>query len=406
MHLEHLFTEEHRQLRQMMRDFTNKEIIPVAKKLDSDYSLVEEVHQKLVDMGIQSMEYPVEYGGGGSHSSTARAIIAEEISRGDAGMALSVHTNMGGAAMAGAVGNKAVLDRFAPIFCQGKLAYACLSMTDEAGGADTENPLLHGSGMKTIARLEGDEYVINGSKQWPTHGGISESYITICTTDPNAGDEGIAIIIVPKDAPGLSFGKPEKKMLFKTVVNGSVYYDNVRVPKEYRMAGPGVDANFFYMLTAIAGWSSGCQALGIAERALEIVLDYTGTRMGGFKPVRQHSMVAGIIADMAIGIEIMKASLYNVAFMLDNPDIYGPIYGPPWGPQFIAKLAAARIYSADTTVEIVNKGAELLGSMAISEDFPYEKCLRDAKIMQLWLGGQQICRYKVAQGYYDLKNWA
>ena len=406
MHLEHLLTEEQLQLRQTLRDFTKKEIIPVSKQLEEDYSLVEKVHQKLVDIGIQAMEYPVEYGGGGSHSSTTKTIIAEELSKGDAGIALSACQNMGGTGMAAAVNNKAVLDKFAPLFCQGKLAYSCLSMTDEAGGADTENPLLHGTGMKTIARLVGDEYIINGNKMWPTHGGIAESYLTICTTDPNAGDEGIAIIIVPKDAPGLSFGKPEKKMLFRTVINGAVYYDNCRVPKEYRMAGPGMDANFFYMLTTIAGWSGGAQALGIAERAFEIVLDYTGTRMGGFKPVRQHSIVAGIIADMAIGIEMMRASIYNLAFMLDNQDVYGKIYGPPWGPQFIAKLAASRVYAADTAVEIINKGAELLGSMAISEDFPYEKCLRDAKICQLWLGGQQICRYKVAQGYYDLKNWA
>ena len=406
MHLEHLFTEEQRQLRRTMRDFTRKEIIPITKQLEEDYSLVEKVHQKLVDIGIQASAYPVEYGGGGSHSMTNSAIIAEELSKGDAGIALSVCANMSGAGPAAAVGNKAVLDRFAPIFCQGKLAYACLSMTDEAGGADTENPLLHGAGIKTTAKLVGDEYVINGSKMWPTHGGIAESYITFCNTDPTLGDDGIAMIMVPKGVPGLTFGKPEKKMLFKTVINGAVYYDNVRVPREYRVGGPGVDANLCNMLTAVAGWSGALQALGIAERAFEIVLEYTGTRQGGFKPVRQHSIAAGMIADMAIGIETMRASLYNLAFMLDHQDIYGKIYGPAWSPEFIGKLAAARVYAADTAVELINKGAELLGSMAISEDFPYEKCLRDVKITQLWLGGQQICRYKVARAYYDLKNWA
>jgi len=406
LHLEHLFTEEQRQLRQTIRDFTRKEIIPFTRQLEEDYSLVEKVHQKLVDIGVQASAYPVEYGGGGISSMTHLAIIAEELSKGDAGIALSACSNTAGTGPAGAVGNKAVLDRFAPLFCQGKLAYACLSMTDESGGADTENPLLHGGGIKTTARLDGDEYVINGSKMWPTHAGIAESYITFCNTDPTLGDDGIALIIVPGDAPGLTFGKPEKKMLFKTVVNGSVYYDNVRVPKEYRVAGPGMDAKLCNMLTTVAGWSGGVQSLGIAERAFEIVLEYTGTRMGGFKPVRQHSIAAGIIADMAIGIDMMKAGLYNLAFMYDHPEIYTPIYGEPWSPEFISKGAAARVFAADTAVEIINKGAELLGSMAISEDFPYEKCLRDVKICQLWLGGQQICRYKVAQGYYDLKNWA
>jgi len=402
MNLEHILTDEDRQIRETIRDFTKKEIIPNTKKLEADYSLVEEVHQKLVDLGIQASGYPTEYGGGDA-SSTAMAIFSEELAKGDGGISLSVGINWGIILKPAIIAqNKVVMDRFIPSFCSGNLAYACVSMTDEAGGADSENPLLAGAGIKTTAKLEGDEYVINGSKAWPTHAGIAECYLTVCTTDPNAGDDGVALIYVPKDMPGLTFGKPEKKMLFKTSVNGSVRYDNVRVPKEFRVAGPGRDANIYHLFEAATGFHSSTIALGIAERAFEIMLDYTGTRMGGFKPVRQHSMVAGILADMAIGIQMMRASVYNLACMFDHFDIYGP----PWSPAFISKAAATRVYAGDTAVEIVNKGAELLGSMAISEDFPYEKCLRDAKVTQLWLGGQQICRYRVARGYYDLKNWA
>ena len=403
MHLEHLFTEENRQLRETLREFTRKEIIPITKKLESDYGMVEEVHQKLVDLGIQASGYPIEYGGGGNESFTNDCIITEELAKGDAGISLSASINSGKVvSVAAKAGNNIVLDRFAPLFCRGKLAYACLSMTDEAGGADTENPLLNGAGITTTARLEGDEYVISGNKAWPTHGGISECYLTFCNTDPKLGNDGIALIMVPKDAKGLSFGKPERKMLYKTVINAGIHYDNVRVPKEYRIAGPGMDAILCSVIAAGGGCHSAVMALGIAERAFEIVLDYTGTRKGGFKPVRQHSIAAGIIADMAIGIEMMRARIYNISYMWDHPDIYGPA----WAPSFLGKAAAVRVFAGDTAVEIINKGAELLGSMAISEDFPYEKCLRDVKIAQLWLGGQQICRYKVAMSYYDLKNWA
>ncbi|MBW1793850.1 MAG: acyl-CoA dehydrogenase family protein [Deltaproteobacteria bacterium] len=402
MNLEHLLSKEEIQIRDSIREFTKKEIIPRTKELEADYGLVEEVHQKLVDMKVQSDGYPSEYGGGDG-SNTAFAIIAEELAKGDAGIALTVGINMGIILKpAMLVKNKAVMDKFIPAFCSGKLTYACISMTDEAGGADSENPCLAGSGITATATLEGDEYVINGSKAWPTHAGIAECYLTVCTTDPNAGDEGVALIYVPKDTPGLTFGEPEKKMLCKTSINGAVYYDNVRVPKEFRVAGPGMDANIYHFFEGGTGWHSSAIALGIAERAFEIVLDYTGTRMGGFKPVRQHSMVAGILADMAIALDMMRASVYNLSYMLDHLDIYGP----PWSPQFISKAAATRTFAGDKAVEIVNKGAELLGSMAISEDFPFEKCLRDAKITQLWLGGQQICRYRVIRGYYDLKNWA
>jgi len=404
MNLEHLFSKEDLQIREAIREFTQKEIIPRTKELEADYSLVEEVHQKLVDLGVQSDGYPAEFGGGGGKGGMmAMAIVLEELAKGDPGIALSVGINAGIILMpAMEAKNKAVMEAFIPRFTGGKLAYACLSMTDEAGGADSENPCLNGSGIKTIAKLEGDEYVINGSKAWPTHGGIAECYLTVCTTDPAAGDEGVALIYVPKDTPGLTFGEPEKKMLFKTSINGAIYYDNVRVPKEYRVAGPGADAKFYEFFGAGTGWHSTSMALGIAQRAFEIVLDYTGNRMGGGKPVRQHSIAAGILADMAVGIDMMKASFYNLSYMFDHLDVYGP----PFSPQFISKANTTRVYASDTVVNIVNKGAELLGSMAISEDFPYEKVMRDAKITQLWLGGQQICRYRIARGYFDLKNWA
>jgi alkylation response protein AidB-like acyl-CoA dehydrogenase len=403
MNLEHLLSMEELQIREAMREFSRKEIMPITKDLEADYSRVEGIHQKLVDLGVQSDGYPEEYGGGGHGSMTGLGIICEELAKGDPGIALSAGINAGIILYpAMEMKNKAVMDRFIPAFCRGKVAYACISMTDEAGGADTENPLLHGGGIKTTAKLEGDEYIINGSKAWPTHGGIAECYLTVCTTDPAAGDEGIALIYVPKDSPGLTFGAPEKKMLFKTSINSAIYYNDVRVPKEYRLVGPGMDANVFAFVTAGAGWHSTSIALGIAERAFDIVLDYTGTRMGGDKPVRQHSMVAGMIADMAIGIEMMRAGFYNLSYMMDHMDVYGP----PFSPQVISKASATRVFASDMVVNIVNKGAELLGSLAISEDFPYEKLLRDAKITQLWLGGQQICRYRVARGYYDLKNWA
>jgi alkylation response protein AidB-like acyl-CoA dehydrogenase len=402
MHLEHLFTDEDRQIRNAIKNFTNKEIIPNLKRLEADYSFVEETHQKLVDLGVQTWTYPPEYGGGNCLHTTM-SLICEELAKGDGGISLSVGINSG-AMLQPAIkaGNKVVMNKLIPRFCNGKLAYACLSMGDEAGGADTENPLLEGAGIKTTARLENAQWVINGSKAWPTHAGIAEFYLTVCNTDLNAGDKGIALIYVPKDTPGLTFGKPEKKMGYKTAINGSIHYDNVRVPAEFRLAGPGLDADYYRFITAVAGHHTSIMALGIAERAFQLVLEYTGTRMGGFKPVRQHSIAAGIIADMAIGLDMMKAGLYNLAYMIDHLDVYGP----PWSSQFISKAASTRVFAEDKAVEIVNKGAELLGSVAISEGFPYEKCLRDVKVTQLVLGGQQISRYRVARGYYDLKNWA
>jgi alkylation response protein AidB-like acyl-CoA dehydrogenase len=299
-----------------------------------------------------------------------------------------------------AVGNKAVLERWAPRFCGEEVCYACLSMTDATGGADSENPILKGKGITTYAKLEGDEYVINGTKSWPTHAGIASVYMTVCTTDPNLGDEGIALIYTPRRSEGLSFGKPEPKMGFKTSVNASIYYDNVRVPKEYRLAGPGVDASVYHGAMSGTQWHSATMSLGTAQAAFDLALEYTGNRKSGGKPVREWSMAAGILADMAIRIEMTRGAVYNLSIMLDNPEIYGA----PFSPKIVSKASATKIFAADTAVYVANKAAELMGSNGISPEYNLEKYLRDAKIPQLWLGGQQIARYRVARGYYKYET--
>jgi alkylation response protein AidB-like acyl-CoA dehydrogenase len=401
MYLEHLLTDEDKRIRETIREFVNKEIMPIRNELEEDYTIVEGIHQKLVDLGIQEGGYPAEFGGTGPHSHMALGIICEELAKGDAGISLSAGINAGlilGPAMA--VGNKAVLERWAPRFCGEEVCYACLSMTDATGGADSENPILKGKGITTYAKLEGDEYVINGTKSWPTHAGIASVYLTVCTTDPNLGDEGIALIYTPRRSEGLSFGKPEPKMGFKTSVNASIYYDNVRVPKEYRLAGPGVDASVYHGAMTGTQWHSATMSLGTAQAAFDLALEYTGNRKSGGKPVREWSMAAGILADMAIRIEMTRGAVYNLSIMLDNPEIYGP----PFSPNIVSKASVVKIFAADTGVWVTNKAAELMGSNGISPEYHLEKYLRDSKIMQLWLGGQQIARYRVARGYYKYET--
>ena len=400
MHLEHLLTDEQKSIREMVRKFVAKEILPFREKLEEDYSLVEGVHQKLVELGIQRVGYPPEYGGArGPGAATTSIIIREELAKGDAGISLVTGIN-GGAILAPAIaaGNKAVLDRFVPAFCGDKLEYACYSLTDSAGGADTENPVLKWGGITTRARLEGDEYVINGTKSWPTNAGIASVYMTVCTTDPDAGDDGVAIIYVPHDAEGLSFGKPETKMGFKTCINASVYYDNVRVPKEYRVAGPGKDILFYDAAVGCGSpFHNGAIALGIAQAAFDIVMAYTKERKSGGKPVREWSLIAGILADMAIRIEMTRGAVYNFAWMLDHPDEYPP----PYSASMISKANVVRVFAADAAVYITNKAIELMGSNGLSPEYHLEKYFRDSKITQTILAGQQVSLYRVIRGYYD-----
>jgi alkylation response protein AidB-like acyl-CoA dehydrogenase len=398
MLLHHLFTEEQNGIRDMIRKFVDKEIMPVREKLEEDYALVEQIHQKLVDVGIQKAGYPEAYGGTGPGSPVTLGIICEELARGDAGISLTAGINAGFVLQAAMVaGNQAILDKFIPSFCLDKVNYACLSMTDSTGGADTENPLLQGRGIRTTAKLEGDEWVINGTKSWPSHAGLASVYLTVCNTDPGAGEEGIALIFVPHDAPGLSFGRPEAKMGFKTSVNASVFYDNVRVPKEYRLVGPGPDAHFYYATMSGTQWHSSTISLGIAQAAFDLAVEYTGTRQSGGKPVREWSLAAGILADMAIRLEMTRGAVYNYAWMMERPEAYGP----PFTKEMVAKASILRSYAADSCVWIANKAMELMGSNGLSPEYHLEKYMRDAKITQLWLGGQQVTKYRIVRQYYD-----
>ena len=399
MHLEHLFTDEQKAVREMIRKFVDKEVMPIREDLEKDYNLFEGLLQKLVDLGIQRGGCPQEYGGTGPYPMTTRGIIQSELARGDAGLAMVTGMNAGEFLMPALhMGNKTLLDRFAPAFCGDKVCYGCLSMTDSAAGADTENPLFQGRGISTRAKLEGDEWVINGSKSWPTNAGLASLYLTVCNTDPDAGDEGIAIIFVPDDAPGLSFGKPETKMGFKTSVNNSIFYDNVRVPKDYRLAGPGKDAAFYYGgIMGLAQWASACLSLGIARAAFDIAMEYTKERKSGGKPVREWSMAAGILADMAVRIEMMENSVFTLSYMYDHPEEYGS----PLTKKMISRGSAIRIHASESCVWIANHALQLMGSNGLSPEYHLEKYLRDALVTQLYLGGMQVVKYRIVQGYYD-----
>ena len=402
MYLKDLLTQEEGEIKKLFRKFVDNEIMPKRLEVEQDKDLVAKIVQDITDLGVLKMGYPKQLGG----EKTDRTpfyltILAEEFSRGDAGIAMAVG-QASGRHLAPAIveKNKAILDRFIPIYTGNKFAYSCLSMSEPDGGCDVENFDMQGKTLRTIARLDGDEWVINGSKVWPGSGGVAAMYLTICTTDPSLGEQGIAIIYVPDGTPGLSFGKDEPKMGFRSIQNSSVYYDNVRVPKQYRLAGPGDDAKWFKAACSHTKIHSSGMSLGIAKGAFDTVLEYTKDRMGGGKPVRQHTIIAGILADMAVRLEASRALTYNATWMLNHPEIYGP----PFSLEMISKCNTVKVFTADASVWITNRGMELMGANGYSPEYSMEKYLRDAKALQLWLAGQQVSKYDIARGYYDLNT--
>jgi alkylation response protein AidB-like acyl-CoA dehydrogenase len=381
----------------VIRKYVDNEIMPVRLKLDEDYSVFEKVYEGLVKLGIQKRGFSPEYGGLGIRSATTVCAITEELSRGDSGV--SLHSLIIPWCLAGAMGarNKVLMDKFIPMFCGDTPRCGCLAITEPAGGCNIEDAAEHGLTIRTRAKLDGNEWVINGEKMWPSGASIADLYCVVCTTDPNQKEDGMALIYVPKDTPGLSFGKAEEKMGMKvTDVNTAIYFDNVRVPKEYRAGGPGIDWQLF---RANIGWgrlTSAPMTLGNAQAVLEIVIEYTKNRFYGGKPVRNHSLQAAMIADMAIGIESARAFYLSVAAMFNNRKKYGN----PGEDYLMARASAAKVYACDVTETVCNRAMELMGSYGYARDYHVEKYLRDSKIIQIWLGGGQLGRLDVVQSYY------
>ncbi len=380
-----------------IRKYIDKEVMPVRMQMDEDYAVFQKAYEGLVKLGIQKRGFAPRYGGLGIRSAPTVCALTEEISRGDSG--LSLHALIVPWTMAAAMGarNTTVMDKFIPMFCEDTPRCGCLAITEPAGGCNIEDAAEHGLTIRTTARLEGDEWVINGEKMWPSGAGIADIYCVICTTDPNLKEEGLALIYVPKDTPGLSFGKPEDKMGMKvTDVNAAIYFDNVRVPTEYRAGGPGIDWQLFRNNISWGRLTSAPMALGNAQAVLEIVMEYTKTRSYGGKSVRNHSLQAAMIADMAIGIDSARAYYLSVAAMFNNRKKFGK----PADDFLMAQASGAKVYACDVTEMVCNRAMELMGSYGYVREYHVEKYLRDSKIIQLWLGGGQLGRLDVVRGHY------
>ncbi len=390
-------SEEERQFLTTIRRYVDREIMPVRLQLDEDYEAFEKAYGGLVKLGVQKRGFSPRHGGLGIRSATTICAITEEISRGDSGLSLHALIIPWALAAAMGAGNKTVMDRFIPMFCEDTPRCGCLAITEPAGGCNIEDAAEHAKTIRTVARLDGEEWVINGEKMWPSGASIADLYCVVCTTDPALKEEGLALIYVPRDTPGLSFGKPESKMGMRvTDVNAAIYFDNVRVPKAYRAGGPGVDWKLFRNNVSWGRLTSAPMALGNAQAVLETVIDYTASRFYGGKAVRDHSLQAAMIADMAIGIESARAFYLSVAAMFNNRQGFGN----PGDDFLLARSSAAKVHACDVTEMVCNRAMELMGSYGYAREYHVEKYLRDSKIIQLWLGGGQLGRLDVVQSYY------
>jgi alkylation response protein AidB-like acyl-CoA dehydrogenase len=390
-----------------VREFVDKEIMPRRQDMEGgwhrDKALANrtftKIHQGLVDIGVQRASWPEALGGLGV-SGTVYNMIIEEISRGDVGLATHMSIINWVLSPALRAGRRDLLAEFVPRICDDHPHGCCMAITEPSGGTNTEDPTQHGRTIFTLAEEDGDHWVINGHKIWPSGASVADiTYCVVCSTDPEAGDEGVALIYVPPDAKGLSFSAPYEKMgMCYTDVNAEIFFKDVRVPKKYRVAGPGKDAEILHDIVGMGRLGTCHMALGAAQACFETVLQWTRERQIAGRPVRSRSMHAGILGEMAQKIESARAYAQQVGRMVGSGR-----FGSAGAPLLLSKCSAAKFHACGATEWVTHRAMELMGSYGYVFDYHIEKYLRDVKILSLWLGGPHRALLDTALGYFDFE---
>lgn len=414
-YLEAFVPEEEMAMLESLAKFVEKEVFPKRLDLEGGWhrgeklaeETLDDLYEKLVAIGYQTVGVPAEYGGMGA-STVLRMALNEELSRGDVGLAnyaAKAHAVVGPFISSG---NSTKAKEYADKLIGKDCWTAALMISEPQGGVNIEDPALRGMTIRTIAKKNGSEYIINGHKIWAGPAGPPEyfrrkklkghlGYSLVATTDPLAGDEGIVVFHVPAETQGLVFSNPIQKMgMCFSDRNCEVWLENVLIPEEMRTGGVKT------MRSRIASGRLGCAArcVGVAQAAFEIALDFMKEREIAGKPVREHSLFAALLGEIAADIEGCRAHYLYVASMFDNPKKYGP----RWSEPMVGRASATRFMAGKMVVRTLNKIMELMGGYGYSFEYQVEKYLRDVKIMQQGLGGPQRDPLDAIRAYYTF-DW-
>ncbi len=394
-----------------LHDLVDQVIMPLRLELDGGFGHDQEVANKamdtcmqaIADFGWQRAILPEEISGVGGvmKSSVTYAMLFEELARGDAGLAVDIGVLHWFFSPMKWAGRMDLLEAFGKPLLDGKHHRATTAITETSGGVNIDDITQHGRTLRTIAKLDGDEWVINGAKIWPSGAGLSDiGYMTICTTDPNLGEDGVKFIVVPVDAKGLSFGKPINKYgMCCTDTNAEIFYDNVRVPVEYDVTwGTDVTAGqLLKMLQTVDRISTPALSNGVLQACLEIVLEFTKDRIIAGKPMREHSLyvhtLGGMIAQWTAG----RSAYMEACYMSDHPEKYGM----PWDIFQYSRSSAVDQSVIMGVRALLPTIIDMMGSYGIATEYHVEKYVRDLKLAELYVGGRFRCQMDVMHDYYD-----
>ena len=370
-------SEEHGMIRKMVRDFAKSEVEPTAAQRDEEQHFDRAIFDKMAELGLTGIPWPEEYGGIGSDF-LAYCIAVEELSRVDAsiGVTLSAHTSLAGWPVY-KFGTEEQKQKYLRPMAQGEKIGA-YGLTEPGSGSDA-------GGMKTTARLNGDHYVINGSKIFITNGGIADIYIVFASTDQTQKTKGITAFIVESDFPGFSVGKKENKLGIRSSPTTEIIFEDCSVPVENVLGNVG--EGFKIAMMTLDGGRNGiaAQAVGIAQGALDAATNYAKERVQFGKPISAQQGVGFKLADMATSIEASRLLTYQAAWLESD--------GLPYGKE----SAMSKLLAGDTAMKVTTEAVQVFGGYGYTKDYPVERYLRDAKITQIYEGTQEIQRLVISR---------
>ncbi|MFC4736481.1 acyl-CoA dehydrogenase [Bacillus daqingensis] len=370
-------TDEQEMIRKMVRDFAVNEVEPTAAERDEEERFDRGLFDQMAELGLTGIPWPEEYGGIGADY-LSYVIAVEELSRicASTGVTLSAHVSLAGWPVY-TFGTEEQKQRYLKPMAEGKLLGAyCLS--EPGSGSDA-------AAMKTTAKRDGDDYLLNGSKVWITNGGAADVYLVFALTDPEKKHKGCTAFILEKGMEGFTMGKKEKKLGIRSSPTLEVIMDNVRVPAANRLGEEG--EGFKIAMMTLDGGRNGiaAQAVGIAQGALDHATAYAKERKQFGKPIGQMQGISFKLADMATKIEASRLLTYQAAWRESEGVSYG------------LQSAMSKLMAGDTAMEVTVEAVQVHGGYGFTKDYPVERYMRDAKITQIYEGTNEVQRLVISK---------
>jgi len=370
-------TDEQREIRELVRTLARERIAPRAAEIDESAEFPWDMVELMREHELFGLAFDEAHGGSGA-GSLMLLVAVEEVSRACATTGLVLAVQELASLALRLAGTDEQKNRYLPRLASGEWI-AAYALTEAGSGSDS-------AAMRTQAKRDGEEYVLNGSKRFVTNAGVAGLYTVFAKTDPDGGHAGISCFVVEADAPGFEVGRIEPKMGIKGSTTGELFFNDCRVPADNLIGEEGEGFKIAMRILDRSRPGIAAQALGIAQGATDYALEYAKNRETMGEPISEHQLVAGKLADMETRCEAARGLLYKAGSMIDED-----------APGLTKVSAMAKLFCSDTAMDVTTDAVQILGGYGYIKEYPVERMMRDAKITQIYEGTNEIQRLVIAR---------